>query len=67
MKLNLKGLTVAPSQVCGAIRLVPLLRDTPCEDVRLGVQHYGKDNYATVNLPDKTQYSYFVPHGLILG
>jgi hypothetical protein len=66
MKLNLKGLTAAPSQVCGAIRLVPLLRDTPCEDVRLGVQHYGNNNYATVQLPDKTQYSYFVPHGLIL-
>jgi hypothetical protein len=64
--LNLKGLTAAPSQVCGAIRIVPLLRETPCEDVRLGLQKYSKDNYATVALNDGNLYSYFVPHGLIL-
>lgn len=35
MRLSLRGLTLAPSQVRGAIRLVPLLRAQPRPDLRL--------------------------------
>ena len=64
--LNLQGLTAAPAQVCGAIRIVPLIRKKPCEDVRVGIRNYGKDNFAGVKLNDGTYYTYFIPHGLIL-
>ena len=33
--LELTGLRPAPAQTFGAFRLIPLLRETPCEDVRL--------------------------------
>lgn len=33
--LELTGLTPAPSQVCGTFRLVPLLREHDCDDLRL--------------------------------
>ena len=33
--LDLTGLRPAPAQTFGAFRLIPLLRDTPCQDVRL--------------------------------
>lgn len=63
--LELKGLTPAPAQVCGAFRLVPLLRDAPCPDVRLGLRTL-KDDVTVVNVGDGTHYVAFVPHALIL-
>lgn len=65
MTLNLQGLTAAPSQTCGAIRLVPLLRERPCEDVRLGIRRYD-EGLGRVDLHDGTEYWGFIPHGLIL-
>lgn len=63
--LELTGLTPAPSQVCGAFRLVPLLRDAPCDDVRLS--HWAVDpDVAAVPLPGGDTYVAFVPHGLRL-
>ncbi|WP_221088884.1 ARPP-2 domain-containing protein [Deinococcus aquaedulcis] len=63
--LTLEGLTPAPAQVRGAFRLVPLLRDRPCEDVRLTLQPLSQDLKA-VALPDGAQYVAFVPHALCL-
>jgi hypothetical protein len=63
--LNLTGLRAAPAQVRGAVRLVPLLREKPCDDVRLTARAY-QNKLAAVALPDQATYWGFVPHGLIL-
>ncbi len=63
--LELTGLTPAPSQVCGAFRLIPLLRDAPCDDVRLSRWAVDPD-VAAVPLPGGDTYVAFVPHGLRL-
>lgn len=63
--LDLTGLTAAPAQVRGAFRLVPLLRDAPCEDVRLS-RHAMPPGYKVVELPDNMHYFAFVPHALLL-
>jgi hypothetical protein len=65
MNLSLKGLTAAPSQVHGAIRLVPLLRQRPCYNLRFGLEHYSQP-WAQVKLDDKLSYYSFIPHGLVL-
>ena len=46
-QISLKGLEIAPSQVWGAVRLVPLLRKQPRKDLRLFKQNYDS---ATKNL-----------------
>jgi len=65
MTLKLTGLTAAPAQVCGGIRLVPLLRDQPCLDVRLERQPFDAD-LTVVKTGEKMAYWAFVPHGLVL-
>ena len=65
MTLSLTGLTAAPAQVCGGIRLVPLLRDKPCMDVRLERQPFEAD-LTVVQTSKKMAYWAFVPHGLVL-
>ena len=63
-RLVLKGLEMAPSQVWGSVRLVPLLRHTILGDLRLSRRSYDED--ATwVDLADKTVYCSYIPHGLI--
>lgn len=61
----LTGLTAGPSQVWGAVRLVPLLRDRPITDLRLHPRCYGEDSVSIVDLPDKTLYGALVPHALV--
>ncbi|MFI5629491.1 ARPP-2 domain-containing protein [Streptomyces sp. NPDC051664] len=39
-RLELTGLTVRPAQVWGGIRLVPLVREAPVEDLRLHQEVY---------------------------
>ncbi|GGJ24688.1 ARPP-2 domain-containing protein [Deinococcus roseus] len=63
--LNLQGLRAAPSQVCGAFRLVPLIREKPCQDVRITHERYQQD-LSRVQLNDGTEYWSFIPHGYIL-
>lgn len=63
--LELIGLTPAPAQVCGSFRLVPLLRDKPCDDVRLS-RHAMPAGLKIVDLPDGAKYVAFVPHALRL-
>ncbi len=63
-RLVLKGLEMAPSQVWGSVRLVPLLRHTILGDLRLSRRSYDED--ATwVDLDDKTVYCSYIPHALV--
>ena len=63
--LELTGLRPAPAQTFGAFRLIPLLRETPCEDVRLS-RAVISPGVKTVDLPGRKSYTAFVPHGLRL-
>lgn len=63
--LELTGLTPAPAQVCGSFRLVPLLRNRPCDDVRL-TRHAMSPGLKVMDLPDQSKYVAFVPHALRL-
>lgn len=65
--LNLQGLEIAPSQVFGSIRIVPLLRKTIREDIRLQRRKYD-EHLAVVSLEpdDGMKYFAYVPHGLVL-
>ncbi len=68
--LHLKGLSAAPGQVWGGIRLVPLIRDTVREDLRMQRVDYGR-SYKSVTVKghkDKPKESYtsYIPHGLIV-
>ncbi|MBF0697815.1 ARPP-2 domain-containing protein [Actinomyces bowdenii] len=66
--LTLTGLVPAPSQVCGALRIVPLLRERPCRDVRLA-RSAMPAGVKAVDLPElsgRAAYLAFVPHALVL-
>lgn len=63
--ISLAGLTMAPPQVCGAIRLVPLLREQVRSDLRLGLREYSEPN-AIVDLGHREIYCSFIPHALVL-
>lgn len=68
--LHLGGLRIAPTQVCGAFRLVPLLRERPCHDLRLGIdrQHVRAEHsseHSSVQADKTTTYSAFMPHAFV--
>jgi len=63
--ISLAGLEIAPSQVCGAIRLVPLLRRNVPGDLRLAKRSYG-DDFAVVDTDPKHSYCSYIPHGFVL-
>lgn len=65
MKLTLDGLTIAPAQVWGNVRLVPLLREEPLVDLRLALRDYG-EGPGVVQLDPRTIYTGYVPHGLVV-
>lgn len=58
----LNDLVLAPSQACGAFRLVPLLRKEHRTDLRLGLSK--ESGFAAV-LP-KAVYTSYIPHALVL-
>lgn len=58
----LNDLILAPSQACGAFRLVPLLRENIRTDLRLGLS---KESGFAVNL-SKAVYTGYIPHALIV-
>lgn len=62
--VELRGLSLAPSQIWRGVRLVPVLRDQPIEDLRLDPICYG-DEIGVVSLPDRTLYTGFVPHAFV--
>lgn len=64
-QISLKGLEIAPSQVWGAVRLVPLLRKQPRKDLRLFKQNYDSD-LTIVSVEKDISYISYIPHGLVL-
>ena len=68
--LTLNGLEIAPSQVRGMVRLVPLLRRDAPGDLRLARRAY-KDDVAVVSLDGPLlapgiKYVSYVPHGMVM-
>lgn len=63
--ISLKGLEVAPSQTWGAVRLVPLIRKQPRQDLRLFKRKYDSD-ISMVSVAKNIRYISYVPHGLVL-
>lgn len=68
--LTLNGLTIAPSQVRGTVRLVPLRRRDAPGDLRLAKRAYRED-VAVVSLDGPLlapgiKYMSYVPHGLVM-
>ena len=63
--ISLKGLEVAPSQIWGAVRLIPLIRKRSRVDLRLFKRNYNSD-LAVVSVEKDIKYISYVPHGLVL-
>ncbi|MGH1395587.1 MAG: ARPP-2 domain-containing protein [Trichormus sp.] len=68
--ISLKGLDIAPSQVRGAVRIVPLIRRNIRGDLRLNRRSYEED-ITIVNLEGQLtdpgiKYFSYVPHGLVM-
>lgn len=66
----LRGLEVAPSQVWGGVRIVPLLRKEIRPDLRLAKRSYAED-FMVVSLDGELlapgiKYMSYVPHGLVV-
>jgi hypothetical protein len=62
--IALHDLEIAPSQIWGSIRLVPLLRKNFREDLRLAKRSY--NSRVVVSVDKSTFYHSYVPHGLVL-
>ncbi|MCK2221060.1 hypothetical protein MF672_045755 [Actinomadura sp. ATCC 31491] len=62
--IDFTGLAARPAQTWGALRLVPLVRHEPIEDLRLHAKVYG-DEPNVVLLPDRTVYTAYVPHAFV--
>ena len=66
----LRGLTLAPPQVWGGVRLVPLLRQDIREDLRLAKRSYSEDTTVVALdgelLGAGTKYISYVPHALVM-
>ncbi len=62
--IDLNDLTLAPPQVLGGVRLVPLVRSNHREDLRLTKRAYGED-VASVAVDRKIDYLSYIPHGLV--
>ncbi|MBD2354507.1 hypothetical protein H6G41_07675 [Tolypothrix sp. FACHB-123] len=68
--ISLKGLEIAPSQIRGAVRIVPLLRREVRGDLRLMQRNYNEDITIVSldgNIPEPgMKYYSYVPHGLVI-
>jgi hypothetical protein len=62
--IALHNIEIAPSQIWGSIRLVPLLRKDFREDLRLAKRSY--NSRIIVPVDRSTFYHSYVPHGLVL-
>ncbi len=69
-KLELQGLQIAPPQVWGGVRLVPLLRPDVRDDLRLAKREYDEDlTIVAVDAPPLdagVKYLSYVPHALVV-
>jgi hypothetical protein len=63
-RLDLTGLTTRPAQMWGGIRLVPLVRPHPIEDLRLAAELYEAD-LGVVRVDARTAYVSYIPHGFV--
>ena len=65
-RIDLTGLDVRPAQVWGGVRLVPLVRAEPVPGLRLHREiHRGYGGLGAVDLPDRTTYTSYIPHGFV--
>ncbi|WP_338865870.1 ARPP-2 domain-containing protein [Myxococcus stipitatus] len=69
-RLELQGLRLAPSQVWGQVRLVPVLRDEVRGDLRFAHRNYG-DAVSVVSVQGAPaarglKYVSYIPHGLVM-
>jgi hypothetical protein len=62
--LDLAGLTTGPDQTWGSVRLVPLVREQPIEDLRLNAQLYGEE-LSIVSVEPRVSYISYVPHAFV--
>lgn len=62
--ISMDGLTLAPPQVLGGVRLVPVVRSNHREDLRLAKRAYGED-LSVVSIDRKLAYTSYIPHGLV--
>ncbi|MBB4919670.1 ARPP-2 domain-containing protein [Streptosporangium saharense] len=62
--LTLTGLSTRPAQVWGGVRLVPLVRQEPIEDLRLDARIYDAD-LGVVQVDARSVYSSYIPHGFV--
>jgi len=62
--LVLTGLSTGPAQAWGGVRLVPLVREKPIEDLRLDARLYDA-NLGIVEVDSRTAYSSYIPHGFV--
>ncbi|MCX4449519.1 hypothetical protein [Streptomyces sp. NBC_01789] len=62
-RLELTGLTARPSQVWGGIRLVPLVRESPVDGLRLHREVYGGPG--AVEVGPRSHYTSYIPHGFV--
>ncbi len=69
-KLSLTGLRIGSPQSMGAVRLVPILRDDPPGDLRIGLRSYGESlgivGVDTRPLERGTHYVSYVPHAFVV-
>ena len=63
--IDLAGLTAAPAQTWGAIRLVPLLRQDPITDLRLHARLYDTEDETVVAIGPRTVYVSLIPHAFV--
>ncbi|MFC5753720.1 hypothetical protein ACFPZN_49570 [Actinomadura rugatobispora] len=61
--LTLAGLSTRPAQAWGSVRLVPLVREEPVENLRLHRHVY--DDPSVVAVGDRTVYTAFIPHAYV--
>ncbi|MDP9849670.1 ARPP-2 domain-containing protein [Streptosporangium lutulentum] len=62
--LALTGLSTRPAQAWGGVRLVPLIREKPIEDLRLDARLYDAE-FGVVEVDSRTVYSSYIPHGFV--
>lgn len=62
--LALTGLATGPAQAWGGVRLVPLTRETPIEDLRLDDRLYDAE-FGAVAVGPRTSYFSYIPHGFV--
>jgi hypothetical protein len=62
--LALTGLHTRPAQAWGGVRLVPLVRMEPIEDLRLDARLYDAE-FGIVDVGSRTTYFSYIPHGFV--